>query len=163
MDIRSMVPFGRARTHTGSPKQELTGFDALHREVDRLFDEFNNLSRNFGASPAGRLTPDIDVCETETEIEITAELPGMQEKDIDVSLAGDVLTIKGEKKSERTEDKGRAFHLTERCYGAFYRSVDLPAGVEPDGVSASMSNGVLRVTVQKPAQGEVRKIKINGS
>lgn len=162
MDIRSMVPFGRSRT--GLSKPEATGFDALHREVDRLFDEFNNsVGRTFGASPVGRLMPDIDVSETDNEIEITVELPGMQEKDVDVSLAGDVLTIKGEKKSERTEEKGKAYHLTERGYGAFYRSIDLPPGVEPDAVSAGMSNGVLKVTVKKPAQAETRKITINGS
>lgn len=162
MDIRSMVPFGRGRTGLGRP--EASGFDALQKEVDRLFDEFsNNFGRGFGALTSGRAVPRIDIAETDKEIEITAELPGMEQNDIDISLAGDVLTIRGEKKSERTEEKGKAYHVTERSYGAFYRSVDLPPGVEADSVKATMSNGVLKVTVQKPAEAESRKIAISGS
>ena len=104
----------------------------------------------------------MNVSETEKEIRITAELPGVTEQDIDVSLDDDVLTIRGEKKFERTDDKEN-FHFVERSYGTFQRSLRLPFPVDPEQVQASFENGVLTVTVPKTGQQErSRRIQVQG-
>jgi HSP20 family protein len=101
----------------------------------------------------------MDVSETDKEIEITTELPGLEEKDIQLNMADNVLTIRGEKKNER-EEKEKDYHLVERSYGSFVRSVQLPDGVNADNIKAVMSKGVLKVTVPKPAPAQSRKIDI---
>jgi HSP20 family protein len=102
------------------------------------------------------------VSETDKEIRITAELPGVTEQDIDVSLDDDVLTIRGEKKFERKDDKEN-FHFVERSYGTFQRSLRLPFPVDPDQVQASFENGVLTVTVPKTGRQErSRRIQLQG-
>jgi HSP20 family protein len=101
----------------------------------------------------------MDVSETDKEIEITTELPGLEEKDIQLNMAHNVLTIRGEKKNER-EEKEKDYHLVERSYGSFVRSVQLPDGVNADNIKAVMSKGVLKVTVPKPAPAQSRKIDI---
>jgi HSP20 family protein len=108
--------------------------------------------------------PRMDVTEKNGIIEITAELPGLEEKDVEITLVDDVLTLKGEKKTER-EEKSENRYLVERSYGAFSRSIELPEGVKPEDIKASMSKGVLTVTLPKPAQAvpEGRKIEIQGS
>ena len=103
--------------------------------------------------------PRMDVSETDKEIEVTAELPGLEEKDIQLNFADNVLTIRGEKKNER-EEKEKDYHLIERSYGSFTRAVQLPAGVNADDIKAVMSKGVLKVTVPKPGPAQTRKIDI---
>ena len=104
----------------------------------------------------------MNVSETENEIRITAELPGVTEQDIDISLDDDVLTIRGEKKFERTDDKEN-FHFVERSYGTFQRSLRLPFPVDPEQVQASFENGVLTVTVPKTGRQErSRRIQVQG-
>jgi HSP20 family protein len=130
-------------------------FASLQREIDRLFDDFG---RNFeGARPAG--FPKIDVGESDGEIEITAELPGLEQKDIDVSVSDNVLTVSGEKRSE-TERKDKTFTVTERSYGAFSRSLQLPAGVDTTQIKATVDKGVLKVVVPKPAAAKAAKIEV---
>jgi HSP20 family protein len=107
----------------------------------------------------------INVSETDDAIEVTAELPGIDEKDVDVEVANNVLTIKGEKKSEK-EEKEKDFHLVERSYGSFQRTVPLPYEIDPDKIAAKFTQGVLTVTMPKPPQAKekVKKIKVtNGS
>jgi len=107
----------------------------------------------------------MNVSETENEVRVTVELPGVTEKDIDVSLNDDILTIRGEKKfeSERGGEK-ESFHFVERSYGNFQRSLHLPFAVKPDDVKAAFQNGVLTITLPKSAQQErSRKIQIQGS
>jgi HSP20 family protein len=108
------------------------------------------------------LMPSMDVAETDKEIEITAELPGLAEKDVQVNVADNVLTIKGEKKSEK-EEKDKNYRMFERSYGAFSRTLDLPAGINPDTIKASLSNGVLKVTVPKPAAAQVKKVEVKAA
>jgi HSP20 family protein len=104
----------------------------------------------------------MDVSETEGEVRICAELPGVKEEDVDVSLENDVLTIRGEKRLERTDEK-ETFHFMERSYGTFRRSLRLPFPVEPDQVRAEFNNGVLTVTLPKSrTQERSRRIQIQG-
>ena len=134
-------------------------FTALHREMDRLFDDF---TRGFGV-PAlageGLLTPRIDVAETDKDVELTAELPGMEEKDVEVTLVGDLLTVRGEKKREK-EEKGKDYQLVERSYGSFVRHLRLPFDAQSDKVSATFKNGVLTVKVGKPKEVQAKTVKI---
>jgi HSP20 family protein len=133
----------------------------LQREVDRLFDEF---ARGFGALPSlptGNLMPRMDVSETDKEYVVTAELPGLERNDVEISLEGNMLTIRGEKKMETPQDdKDKNLHVNERSYGVFYRVLELPAAVDPATVQATMSKGVLKVTIPKPARPESQKIEV---
>ena len=108
------------------------------------------------------MTPTIDVTETDREIEITAELPGLEEKDVEVNVAENLLTIRGEKKAEK-EDKSKNYHVVERAYGAFARSIALPDGVDPDAIKATIAKGVLKVTVPKPAPAQAKKVEIKAA
>lgn len=140
-------------------------FHSLHREVNRLFDD---LLRRHSSLPAsaeqrGPLMPSIDVSETDGEVRICAELPGVSEGDIDVSLDGDVLVIRGEKKFEREDDKEN-YHVVERSYGTFQRALRLPWAIDSEKVGADFSNGVLTVTLPKGVEPEkTRKIPIQGA
>lgn len=128
-------------------------FLAMRAEMDRVFDSF--LGRGFERSPtlakvgdSDVIMPSIDVRETETEFVIEAELPGMDEKDVSVTLNNGILTLKGEKKSER-EEKKDDYHLMERSYGSFQRSFRVADAVDADKVNASFDKGVLKVTMPK--------------
>ena len=119
----------------------------LRHEMDRLLERF------FGEWPAwpkgnGGWAPRLDVAESGESVTIKAELPGLEAKDVDVSLFGDTLTIKGEKKEER-EEKDEHYHLVERAHGTFSRMVRLPAAVDVEKIKASFKNGVLTVTLPK--------------
>jgi len=160
--FRDLIPWSR-----GSDRVDVRRpgdvFGQLQREINQLFDD---VWRGFdvpaftgrGESP---LRPRIDVAETDSEIQVAAELPGLDDKDVEVTLTEGVLTIKGEKKSERKEE-GKGFHLSERSYGSFQRSIVLPEGVDADKVSAEFTNGVLTVKVPKlpSVQSNVKKIAI---
>jgi len=102
------------------------------------------------------------VTETDKEIEITAELPGLEEKDVQINVADNVLTIRGEKKAEK-EEKDKNYRLIERSYGSFERSLELPAGVNADAIKASIAKGVLKVTVPKPAPAQSKKVEVKSA
>jgi HSP20 family protein len=131
--------------------------DVLRREMDRIWDRFS------GENPlewSGReWAPSLDVSETQDRIVVKAEAPGIDPKAIDVSLSNGVLTLKGEKKKE-SEEKGENYHLVERSYGAFSRSVRLPAEVQEDKVKASYKDGILTITLPKSERAKERAIKI---
>ena len=144
-------------------------FMSLHRQMNRLFDDV--LRESTGQTPSsqgqggegGMLMPHMDVSETDKELKVCAELPGVSEKDIDVRLEDDVLVIRAEKKFERKDEKEN-YHFMERSYGTFQRALRLPGPVEPEQVQASFENGVLTVTVPKTEQQErSRRIQIGGS
>jgi len=156
-------------TETGSSGRDVFNpFDSLHREMNRLFDEF---SRGFPLAPfrgpasaAGgpALWPSVDVAEADDgTLTVTAELPGIDENDLSVDLHDNVLTIRGEKRSER-EDGKHDVRLTERSYGSFARRLALPFEADPEKVSASVDKGVLTVTVPRPpeAQKKARRIEV---
>jgi HSP20 family protein len=154
MNLRSLIPFQQQRGSVARPDVML--FGPLHREIDRLFDDF---ARGIGPLGGTALMPSMDVVETDKEIEITAELPGLEQNDVEISLVDDVLTIRGEKKAE-TEKKDKNYHVTERSYGVFYRALQLPPGIDPGNIRATMSNGVLKITIPKPARSEAQKIEV---
>ena len=123
---------------------------------------FDCFSRSFPSFTAAATVPNMDVAETDKVIEITAELPGLEKKDVELNVTDNLLTIRGEKKSER-EEKNKDYHLVERSFGSFARSVELPAGVKPEDITAEIAKGVLKVTVQKPAPKQSRKIDIKAA
>lgn len=152
-------------------------FETLRREIDRVFDDFG---RGFGW-PLGRWpfarsifdleplwrqelsfgpAPAVDIVEREKEYEIEAEIPGMDEKNLEVSLANGVLTIKGEKKEE-TEEKRKNYYLSERRYGSFQRCFQVPDGVDGDKIEATFSKGVLKVKLPKTAEAQKKEKKIS--
>jgi len=139
-------------------------FHSLHREMNRLFDDIfhgrRHTSLQASSEQYGPLMPSVDVSETDGEVRIRAELPGVNDSDIDVSLDGDVLVIRGEKKFETTDDKEN-YHFVERSYGTFQRALQLPCPVDHDKVRADFDNGVLTVTLPKCEEQETsRKILI---
>lgn len=108
------------------------------------------------------LRPSMNVAETDKEIEVTAELPGLRESDVQVNVDNDILTVKGEKKAEK-EEKDRNYHMVERTYGSFSRSLRLPSGLDADQIEATLSNGVLKVVIPKPASSNAKKIEVKAS
>lgn len=166
--IRDLIPWNwnRSRNLPLRYDEGMNPFLTLHREMNRLFDE---AFRGFDVAPVGfnrfldRPTsmgwPKIEICDTDKEVKVIAELPGLEEKDVHVELANGVLVIKGEKKSE-SEDKDLMF--SERSYGRFERRLPLE-DIEEDKVAASFKNGVLTVTLPKSAraQEKVKRIAVN--
>jgi HSP20 family protein len=166
MNMRDLIPWGRSEQTTPSRyREEGDPFMTLHREMNRLFDD---VFRSFDFTPFGSFSgagrtmgwPSVEVSETDKNLRISAELPGMDEKDVEVLMGDGVLTIRGEKKSE-IEDRERAF--SERTYGRFERRIPLGQDVEEDKIEAAFKNGVLTVTVPKPAQAtsQMKRIAIN--
>jgi HSP20 family protein len=137
-------------------------FENLRREIDHAFENFHPGSWRW---PFGRrelawgMAPAVDIVEKEKAYEITAELPGMDEKNVDVKLSNGMLTIKGEK-SEEKEEKKKDYYLSERRYGSFQRSFPVPEGVDPDKVEANFKKGVLTVTLPKTADAQKQEKKI---
>ncbi len=145
----------------GAVPQGNDPFSLLQREVNRAFDEvfrgFPAVGR--GAAGLGGFAPTLDVRETEQGLEIAAELPGMSEQDIELRLEGDLLTLAGEKKDERSQDQG-GLHLTERSFGRFQRAFRLPFQADPTQVQAQFDKGVLRIALPRPQQQGGGRIQI---
>lgn len=140
------------------------GLGSLFREIEKTFDDFSRRSplAGFAGFGDGATIPKIDVAEGKDAIEVTAELPGCSEKDVDVILSEGVLTIRGEKKTERDEtDKARNWHMVERSYGSFSRSIPLPFNPDSAKVEAKFDKGVLRVKLPKPAEVSKKEKKID--
>jgi HSP20 family protein len=127
----------------------------LHREIDRLFDEF---AQGIGPNGQQNIVPNIEISETDKAIEVSAEMPGLERKDVEISIEDDALTIRGEKKIEENKDKN--VQHSERCYGVFLRVLQMPPGIDPSSVQATMSHGVLKITIPKPAKSEPKKIEV---
>jgi HSP20 family protein len=156
MRIRELVPWrNREREHELSRRGESHDpFTALESQMRRYFDDF---FEGFDLAPFGKgglheagLTPKVDVAETYDAVHVTADLPGMSENDIEVTLSDGHLHIRGEKHAEK-EDKDKNYHRIERSYGSFQRSIALPAEVDSQKVDASFKNGVLSVVLPKVA------------
>lgn len=161
MAVRDLVPWAVGKK--GLQADRDNPFAVLQREMDGLFDSFTR--GFFEMEPfENRMTsfaPRIDISETEKEITVTAELPGMDEKDVELSVSRESLTIKGEKKEEK-EEKGKAYYRMERSFGSFTRTIPLPAEADIDKVEASYKKGVLRVSVPKTEKAlrETKKIAV---
>lgn len=146
-------------------KSELPFFHNFQREMEGLLGRFRGapsttVADMIGAT-SGQLMPALDIAETDDEIEITAEIPGVSEDDLDISVSNGVLTLKGTKHSNHKEHD-KDYHLVERRYGSFRRQV--PLGFSPEGgaVTASFDDGILKLTIKKPEQAKaaVQKIEI---
>jgi len=162
MAIRDLIPWGRQETRVPTlyRDEERSPFLQLRREMDRLFDDF------FSAPMLGGLGrsmswPTLEVSDTDNEVRVTAELPGLSEKDVEILAHDGVLTLRGEKKSE-TEDRDRGW--SERYYGRFERTIALPDGADESQAEASFRDGVLTVRMPKTAEAtRSRKIPINAA
>ena len=161
MDIKTLMPWSRGKT-APSPRmgEETSPFLALHREMNRLFDDFFH---DFDA-PMARLGwsstwPRVELADSAQEVTVTAELPGMDEKDIELTLQDGTLTLKGEKKTEATDTR-----YSERWQGRFERSLHLGADIDPQKVTATVKNGVLTVVIAKKPEAErtAKRIPIGG-
>lgn len=167
MNVRDLIPWGRGNGQTPTVYREENGnpFLSLHREVNRVFDDvFRSFDGRFPAfgsmSSFDGAWPSLEISETDKELKVSAEMPGLEEKDVEVLLEDGVLTVRGEKRSE-SEDKER--HFSERYYGRFERSIPIHREIEEDEVSASFKNGVLTITLPKTeqAQSQAKRIAIN--
>ena len=169
MAIRDLIPWSRQENRLPAPVRAESRQDqpshpllSLHREVNRLFDD---VFRGFGVPAFGNFEsaagwPHIELAETGKDIRVTAELPGLTEKDVEISVEDGALTLRGEKRSE-VEDKDRGY--SERSYGRFERRIGLPRGIDREQASATFADGVLTVTLPKTeaANETVRRIPIN--
>ncbi len=159
MKIKSLLPTvtrpaGRDDDHP---------FYSLQRQMNSLFDDFfsgfNVAPRGLAAGEFSAFSPSIDVKESDKDFTIRAELPGVAEKDIEVTVTHDGVTIKGEKKEEK-EDKGKNYYYMERSYGSFNRTIPLSVETEADKAEASFKNGVLNITIPKNAQAKAKGTKV---
>jgi HSP20 family protein len=185
-NMRSLAPF-RDRAYLARPEVGL--FGSLQREIDRMFDDF---ARSLPAVGQGNATlvPNIDISETDNEILITAEMPGLERKDVEITVEDDLLTIRGEKKFETEQENAQSdqgasqsgkgqneanksdkkadhtsakptnYHVTERSYGVFLRVLQLPTRIDPSKVEATMHNGVLKIRIPKQARPQANRIEV---
>lgn len=160
--IRDWLPSVWRRSESPLRTEAENPFYALQREMSRVFDDF---SRSFDLAPFGGETgggtfyPSIDVKEGEKEITVKAELPGMEEKDIEVSFVGNSLTIRGEKREDK-EDKGKDYWHRETSYGSFSRTIPVPEGIDTEKVDARFKNGILTVSLPKLETSILKNKKI---
>ena len=163
MGLKDLIPWNNGAREVGIHRgTDVNPFFTLHREMNRMFDDvFRGFDlASFGPTRTlnGLGWPHIDIDETDKEVRITAELPGLDEKDVSLEFANGVLSISGEKKTE-SEDKARRF--SERYYGHFERRIPLE-DVDGDKIAATFKNGILTITVPKSAEAKnVRRIAIN--
>ncbi|PSC07029.1 Hsp20/alpha crystallin family protein [Alsobacter soli] len=164
MDFRSLMPFSGSslsRAGNGDP------FMSLRREMDRMFDDFTRgWPAPSGMEQGGFLTPKVNVAETEKGLEVTADLPGVDPKDIQVDLTDGVLTLKAEHKSEKEEkDEAKRYHLVERSSGSYMRRFSLPFEADEDKIDASFEKGVLKISIPRSASAEkpAKKIEVRSA
>jgi HSP20 family protein len=164
MNLKSIIPWKKEdqalarRGGGGDP------FTQLQRQMNSVFDDFlGRSSSDLWGGGAGEFLPQIDLSETGKEVRVTAELPGLDQKDVEVTVTNNMLTIKGEKKVEKEEEEGDYYHA-ERSYGYFNRTIVLPEGIDADKAKAKFKNGVLKVTIPKKpeAQSARKRIELNG-
>lgn len=164
VETTSKVPVKNEKSVSGMP--QAWPFESLRREIDRLFDDFNGgfwrspfRGSLFDVTPFRRgsadLTalPAVDVSETDKAYEINADLPGMDEKNVEVKVANGILTIKGEKRDEK-EEKQKDYYMRERSFGSFERSFQVPDNVDGEKIEANFKKGVLSVTLPKKAEAQ---------
>jgi HSP20 family protein len=165
------LPINTQSKPTPATAKPWAPFDTLRQEIDRLFDSVGgglfaparrsafDLDLTWPKDMRWAIAPAVDVVDKEKSYEITAELPGLDEKDLEVTLAEGTLTIRGEKR-ESKEEKKKDYYVSERRFGSFVRSFQLPDGVDADKIEASFAKGVLTVSVPKAAQAQKNEKKI---
>jgi len=165
VDFKALVPW-RDKSQTPATREDYHDpFLSFRREVDRMFDDFFSGFGRRAVGPSfgswGTPTPSMDLTENDNEIIVTAEMPGLDNKDFEVTVSGDLLTLKGEKKAEHEHRNGDAYYM-ERRFGSFSRSVRLPFEVKDEQVDARYEKGVLTIRMPKPAemQQQARRIEV---
>lgn len=138
------------------PFRDLT---TLRQRMDKLFDDFFTEKEEGKEMISGTWSPNVDIHEIENALVLTAEIPGIEEKDIEISIGGNTLTLKGQREAEK-ETKKEDFHRIERSYGSFYRSFTLPNYVDQDKIKAEHDKGLLRITMPKKPELKPKKVKI---
>lgn len=163
MQIKDLIPWTRREDVPEPKSDDQNPIARLQRDMNRVFEGFWNRVGDMDW-PWGGGEARSDVVETKDAVEVSIELPGMDMKDIDVTVTDDMLTIKGEKKVERQEDK-KGYYLSERSYGAIYRTIPLPPGVDGGKAEASFRNGVLTIRLpQTPeAQAKVKRVEVKSA
>lgn len=154
MNMKNLIPWGRKNVPVR--REDDNPFYSLQRSVNQVFDDFLDFGPFAFGSSMTSFSPQLDVSETDREFQIAAELPGMDEKDVEVSVSNSLLTLRGEKKNER-EDKRKDYYRMERFYGMFERAIPIPEGVDLNKVEASFRKGVLTVTLPKSVEYQERK------
>ena len=166
MSITNLMPW-RHKEHAPRRRGEVTvnreedhPLTLVERDMNHMFDDFFG---GFGLAPSdfwdtdwSAFSPQVDIVDNEKEIKVSVELPGLDEKDIDVSLSRDTLTISGEKQQEK-EDKGKNYYRMERSYGSFKRAIPIPCEVKTEAIDATFKNGVLSVVLPKATEGQCRQ------
>jgi HSP20 family protein len=140
-------------------RNESLGLSTLRQEMERLFEDFTG---DGGRQGMERWAPSMDLSETPEAQVVKAELPGVDPKDVEISVSGDMLTVKGEKKEEK-EEKGKTWHRVERNYGSFVRSVRLPSAVDADRITAEARDGVLTITMPKTEKAKTKRIEVKAA
>lgn len=163
MALKELIPWKKSGSELALRQDAMINpFDAFRREMDHLFDGFLSewpMRSSLLDRRIGNFLPQVELSETEKEIRVTAELPGMDEKEVEVTLTQGALTIKGEKREEHEENK-RNFHHSELRYGMFERSIQLPADIDADKAKASFKKGVLKITLPKTAEAQSNRRRI---
>jgi HSP20 family protein len=162
MNVKSIVPWNKEKRSLARWPEDGDPFTQLQRRINSLFDDlFSGSSLDLLGGNTGAFQPRIDVSETDKEVRINAELPGLDEKDVEVTMTDNMLTIKGEKKDEKEEEEGDYYH-SERSYGYFDRTIELPQGIDAANGKAKFKRGVLKVTIPKKpgAQSHRRRIEL---
>jgi HSP20 family protein len=149
--MKSLIPWGRTTSF----------MQPFRQEMEEMFQRFFAREDN-GNGPITAWSPRVDVAETDKEFVVKADLPGVEPKDVEVSLADGFLILKGEKK-ESKEERTKSFHRVERFVGQFYREIPLPAGTDAEKITASSAKGVITVTVPKKPEAQPRKIAVKAA
>jgi HSP20 family protein len=162
MQIKDLIPWARKDQSPETKSGDDNPIAALQRDMNRVFEGFWSRVGSLDRPWSGEAKS--DVVETDGAVDVSVELPGMDMKDIEVSITDEALTIKGEKKVERQDEK-KGYYLSERSYGAIYRAIPLPPGVDADKAEASFKNGVLTVRLpQTPeAKAKAKRIEVQGA
>lgn len=168
--MSNLIPWKRRKNDPVVPRrpEEFNPFVHLHRQMNDLMERFfhdweapiDSSVPSPLAGASGFNTPAIDVTETDDELQVTADLPGMNEKDVEVELDEQALVLRGEKRMDR-EEKKRNWHISERSYGSFQRTIPLPSGLDPARIRASFKNGVLTVRLPKTLEAKSRRRTID--
>ena len=158
MNLQSIIPWKKEERLLARGRGDGDPFAQLQRRMNSVFEDFlSRSSSDLWGDAAGEFLPRVDVSETGKEVRITAELPGLDEKDMEVAVTNNMLTIKGEKKVE--EEEGDYYH-SERSYGYFNRTIALPQGIDADKAEAKFKKGVLKVTIPKKPEAQSSRRKI---
>jgi len=167
MQISDLIPWGRDKEKRPTNENGSNPLMALQRDINNVFEDFWDRVENGWSGRGdvvGMFGPSTDVTETDNSLDVSVELPGITEKDVDISVSHDAITIRGEKKAEHEEER-KGVYMSERSYGSFFRTVLLPAGVDADKADATFKNGVLTISLPKTpeAQAKIKRIPIKAA